>query len=123
MYKLSELCHAMNKWLNIFSVHMYIMFFFVLFLSRYPESDSHGFILDFLLSEAAVYAKAGKAGTFLLDLMKLDVPKLFACPPHSTSESFKKNLHSYFANDLSRELQKNVESIMVSQHIILAFKL
>ena len=113
----------MNKWLNIFSVHMYIMFFFVLFSNRYPESDSHGFILDFLLSEAAVYAKAGKAGTFLLDLMKLDVPNLFACPPHSTSESFKKNLHSYFANDLSRELQKNVESIMVSQHIILAFKL
>ena len=100
------------------------MFFFVLFLNRYPESDSHGFILEFLLSEAAVYAKADKAGTFILDLMKLDVPKLFASPPHSTSESFKKNLHCYIVgNSLSRELQKNVESIMVSKHIFLAFKL
>ena len=95
------------------------MLFFVLFLNRYPESDNHSFILQFLLSEAAVYAKADKAGTFLLDLMKLDVPNLFACPPRFISESFKKNLHSYIiANDLSRELLKNVESIMVSKHII-----
>ena len=94
------------------------MFCFVLFSNRYPESDSHEFILEFLLTEAVFYAEAGRAGMFILDLMKLDVPKLFACPPHSTSENFKKNLRSYiFANSLSRELQKSVESIMVSKHI------
>lgn len=100
------------------------MFFFVLFSNRYPESKNHDFILDFLLYEAALYAGAGKAGMFIPDLMKLDVPNLFASPPHFIGESFKKNLHSYiFANSLPRELQKNVESIMVSKHIILAFKL
>lgn len=92
--------------------------FSVLLLNRYPASNSHVFILQFLLSEAAAYAKAGKAGTFILHLMKLDVPNLFAGPPHSTSESFKKNLHCYIiANSLSRELQRHVESIMVSKHI------
>ena len=91
---------------------------FVLFSNRCPESDSHGFILQFLFSEAAVYAKADKAGTFILDLMKLDVPNLFASPPHFISENFKENLHSYIiANSLSKELQKSVESIMVSKHI------
>ena len=100
------------------------MFIFVLFSNRYPESKNHGFILEFLLSEADHYAEARKAGTFILDLMKLDVPNLFASPPHFISESFKKNLHSYIvANNLSIELQKSVESIMVSKHIILAFKL
>ena len=114
MYRLSELYY--KRWvINTFSVHI---FCFVLFSNRYPESDSHDFILEFLLTEAAFYAEAGKAGILILDLMKLDVPKLFACPPHSTSENFKKNLHSYiFANSLSRELQKSVESIMVSKHI------
>ena len=120
MCRLSELCHAIKQCLNTISVQNY----YVLIWNRYPESTNHDFILQFLLSEAAHYVGAGKAGTFILDLMKLDVPKLFASPPHSTSESFKKNLHCYIvANSLSRELQKNVESIMVSKHIFLAFKL
>ena len=107
----------MKEWLNTHCQFTCIVFF-ALLLNRYPESDSHGFILQFLLSEAAVYAEAGKAGTFILDIMKLDVPKLFAGPPHSTSESFKKNLHSYiFANSLSRELQRHVKILMVSEHI------
>ena len=102
--------------MNTFSVH-------ILFFDRFPESNSHGFILQFLLSEAAFYAEASKAGTFILDLMKLDVPNLFASPPHSTGESFKKELHRYILEKrLSRELQKNVESIMVSKHIFLEFK-
>ena len=114
-----------KEWLNTFSIQFsVILCFFVLFSNRYPESDSHGFILEFLLSEAAVYAKADKAGTFILDLMKLDVPNLFASPPHFISESFKKNLHGYIiANSLSGELQENVEGIMVSKHIFFAFKL
>ena len=106
----NDLFYAMKEWLNTFS-------FLVLFFNRNPESNSHDFILQFLLSEAAFYAEASKAGTFFLDLMKLDVPNLFASPPHSTGESFKKKLHLYISeNSLPRELQKNVESIMVSKH-------
>ena len=102
--------------MNTFSVH-------ISFFDRSSESNSHGFILQFLLSEAAFYAKASKAGAFILDLMKLDVPNLFASPPHSTGESCKKELHRYILKErLSRELQKNVESIMVSKHIFLEFK-
>ena len=105
-----------NGWTHFQFIHQFLKLFF----DRSPGSNSHDFILQFLLSEAAFYAEASKAGTFILDLMKLDVPNLFASPPHSTGESFKKDLHLYiFANTLSRELQKNVESIMVSKQIFL----
>ena len=98
--------------------------FSVLLLNRYPSSNSHVFILQFLLSEAAAYAKAGKAETFILHLMKLDVPNLFAGPPHSISESFKNNLHCYIiANSLSRELQRHVEILMVSKHIFFGIQI
>ena len=114
---------TMKEWLNTHCQFTCIVFF-ALLSNRYPESDSHGFILQFLLSEAAAYAKAGKVETFILHLMKLDVPNLFAGPPHSISESFKNNLHGYIiANSLSRELQRHVEILMVSKHIVLAFKL
>ena len=96
------------------SVQKYYVLFSCLILNRFPESKDHDFILQFLLFEATLYAEAGKAGMFILDVMKLDVPNLFASPPHSTSENFKKNLHSYiFAQSLSTELQKNLETIMV----------
>ena len=71
------------------------------------------------MSEASLYTEAGKPVAFILDLMKLDVPDLFASPvvtpPHNTtSESFQKTLHTYISsNGLSRDLLKNVDKIMV----------
>ena len=85
------------------------------FFHRLPASNSHGFILQFLVSKASFYTEAEKPVTYILDLMKLDVPNLFASPPHSISETFKENLHTYISSTgLSRELVNNVDSIMVS---------
>ena len=110
---LSFVIQSRNGWTH------FQFIYFLKFFDRSPGSNSHDFILQFLLSEAAFYAEASKAGTFILDLMKLDVPNLFASPPHSTGESFKKDLHLYITNSLSREFPKNVESIMVSKQIFL----
>ena len=93
----------------------------VSFVNRVPDSNSQGFILQFLMSdEASLYTAAGKPVAFVLDLMKLDVPDLFASPPHNTtSERFQKNLHTYIStNGLSRDLLKNVDKLMVSNHHI-----
>ena len=88
---------------------------------RYPEPNDHGFILEFLLSEAFFYAKINKQVKYILDIMKLDVPNLFTGPPSNPGipsipgAKFKEHLHSYIAtNDLPRELLKNVDVIMVS---------
>ena len=95
------------------------------FVNRIPDSNSQGFILQFLMSdEASLYTKAGKPVAFVLDLMKLDVPDLFASSPHSTtSERFQKDLHTYISsNGLSRDLLENVDKIMVSNHHILCMR-
>ena len=89
------------------------------FVNRVPDASSQGFILQFLMSdEASLYTEAGKRVAFVLDLMKLDVPDLFASPPHNTtSERFQENLHAYISKEgLSKDLLENVDKIMVSNH-------
>ena len=91
---------------------------------RWPEPRRHGFILHYLSSEATSYVRSSKPVGYILDLMKLDVPKLFIGPPDDTgiscatsvpSEKFMQDLHSYIdSNELSRELLGNLDSIMVS---------
>ena len=94
---------------------------------RSPDPSTHGFILQYLSSEAYCYAVSSKPVIYILDLVKLDVPNLFIGPPLETgtqddisvpAEKFKEHLHSYIAsNDLQRELLKNVDVIMVSLFI------
>ena len=85
------------------------------FFHRFPASNSHGFILQFLVSTASFYTEAEKPVAYILDLMKLDVANLFASPPLSISEKFKENLHIYISsNGLSRGLVNNVDCIIVS---------
>ena len=91
---------------------------------RLPEPSKHGFIIDYLSSEANVYVRSSKPVRYILDLMKLDVPNLFVGPPVDTgtscgtsvpSEKFTEDLHFYIdSNELSRELLRNFDSIMVS---------
>ena len=77
------------------------------------------------MSEASFYIEASKPVAFILDLMKLNVPDLFASPvtpPHNTTSGrFQKTLHTYISsNGLLRDLLKNVDKIMVrSDHVFL----
>lgn len=85
------------------------------FFHRFPASNSHGFIQQFLVSKASFYTEAEKPVTYILDLLNLDVPNLFASPPHSISETFQENLHIYISSTgLSRALVNNVDNIIVS---------
>ena len=100
---------------------------FISIFYRSPEPSTHGFILQYLSSEAYCYAVSSKPVIYILDLVKLDVPNLFIGPAFETAtqsdtsvpgEKFKEHLHSYIAsNDLQRELLKNVDVIMVSLFI------
>ena len=91
---------------------------------RSPEPSTHGFIIDYLSSEAILYVRSEKPVRYILHLMKLDVPNLFTGPPDdpgvlsgtsNPGEKFKEHLHSYIAsNGLSRELLRNLDTIMVS---------
>jgi len=45
---------------------------------RFSGAQHHYFLLDFLQSVAKCYYKDGRAGELLVDLLKLEVPKLFA---------------------------------------------
>ena len=91
---------------------------------RSPEPRRHGFIIDYLSSEAIYYVRLSKPVRYILDLLKLDVPNLFIGPPDDTGIScatsvpsikFMQDLHSYIdSNELSRELLENLDGIMVS---------
>ena len=77
--------------------------------------------MDFISSKAlSSYAESRQPVKYILDVMKLDVPNLFTAPQSVPGEKLKEHLHSYIAsNGLSRELLKNVDTIMVSLCLML----
>ena len=52
--------------------------FFSEVVTRFPAAHEHYYLLDFLLRIAERYREDVCAGTFVLDLLQLGVPKLFA---------------------------------------------
>jgi len=92
---------------------------------RFPEPESHRFILEFVQYQSFFYTgytEANKPVAFFLDLMKLNVPELFCEQQGHTSvpgERFKRYLHQYVGSTgLSKELFKYVDTIMVSCGVI-----
>ena len=51
---------------------------FRMVVDKYPVAYLHGFLVDFLFKIAERYLADGHAGQFVLDLLELDVPSLFA---------------------------------------------
>ena len=95
---------------------------------RFTDARHHKSLLEFLQSVAVSYLKQCRAKDFVLDLLQLDVPKLFASECEgststlqsdiaagSVSDEFTTFLSEYIQrNDLRKAILANVERIWVS---------
>ena len=61
--------------------HYYAPYFCIFLQTKYTRfsgAHHHHYLLDFLQSVAECYRQDGRAGDLVVDLLKLNVPKLFA---------------------------------------------
>ena len=92
--------------------------------SRFSGAQHHHYLLDFLKRVANRYCDDGRAGDFVMDLLKLKVPKLFAVEQGGEKDEevrcmFTTFLRNYIhRNALKHTILKNMSKIMVRQAVL-----
>ena len=88
---------------------------------RFSGAHHHHYLLDLLQSVAERYHQDGRAGDLLVDLLKLEVPKLFAVEEGDEKDEevrhkFSEFLQNYiFWCNLKHTILKKMESILVRE--------
>ena len=88
---------------------------------RFSGAHHHYYLLDLLQSVAERYHQDGRAGDLLVDLLKLEVPKLFAVEEGEEKDEevrhkFSEFLQNYiFWCNLKHTILKKMESILVRE--------
>ena len=92
-----------------------------IFSCRFSGAHVHSFILDFLQSVAKRYQGSGRAKNFVLDLLAIRVPNLFAIErgEEAAGEEVQKNFKTFLQdfirrNDLNHALLSDMNVIMVN---------
>ena len=90
-------------------------------LLRYSGAHGHYYIKDFLKSVANRYLVDGRAGDFVLDLLRLKVPRLLALEPgeeeagQAVQDEFKRFLQDFIRrNALKHTILSQITDIVVS---------
>ena len=104
------------------------------FLISFAGAVAHGFVVDFLQSVSDCYLERTCPEQFVLDLLQLRVPKLFAeskkpdtslttlQSPFVVREKFTTNLYEYiYNNNLKEKLQMQMTTIIVRSFLQLMY--
>ena len=95
-------------------------------VSRFPGAKSHSFFLEFLSKVEASYIKRGRNREFMIDILTMKVPKLFAVNSATqiddleVVEKFRVQLRQHINNNaLKLSIVSNLSRILVSWCMIL----
>ena len=89
-------------------------------MHRVPGAQNQHFILNFIKSIGEMYTMDSRSADFILDLLAVKVPKLFAVSyaectlDVAVQNEFSIYLHSYIQmNGLKRDMMKSIDKILV----------
>ena len=120
VYTISSIVYLVVSWKYDYSsllVHMSLCCFFVSF--RFGGKQHHHYMLGFLKSVAEHYHGDGRAGDLIVDLLKLEVPKLFAVEgggekSEAESDEFSVFLRNYICRcNLKPTILGKMDAILV----------
>lgn len=101
-------------------VYVLICYADILPMHRVPGAHNQHFILNFMTSIGATYTMDSRSADFILDLLAVKVPKLFAVSDVgcalgvAVQKEFSMYLHSYIqTNGLKRDMMKSIDKILV----------